>query len=316
MIFFFFYFFLFHFVFVHYKIFQPKHHPKVDLLNPPMFKLIPLQPLRRILPKCTASPTCTFIRSLVHSKDTKTRLQREKDEQKKRRLRQELKFKSLENPIDHPLHMPIAEALNTIRSFEVGKPAEKTTITCNLYVRQEQGAAPLNGTVDIPFPINKKTKPLVFTTHHSIIEELLSLVDPQFLGGKELIDKFVNQELLPNDFTHVFATSEMESQLRAVARILGPAGLQPTKKKGTVTDDPQAIANILRSYQIKQKDSHITFTVGNATFSDFQIMSNLKAVSDVIFSQIDPNASKKTRLGYCFISSANSPGLVIDFKQD
>lgn len=108
-----------------------------------MFRLIPLQHIRRVLPTCTTSPTATFIRTLVHFKETKTQLQREKDKQKKRKLRQELKFKSLENPIDHPLHMPIAEALNTIRSFEVGKPADKSTITCNLYVRQEQGAAPL-----------------------------------------------------------------------------------------------------------------------------------------------------------------------------
>ncbi|KAI5956357.1 hypothetical protein KGF54_000832 [Candida jiufengensis] len=277
-----------------------------------MFRLIPRQPIiRHVLHSVKLSQ-----RTLVHTKEIKTQLQREKDKQKKRKLRQELKFKSLENPIEHPLHMPIAEALNTIRSFEVGKPVDKTTITCHLYVRQEQGAHPINGTVDIPYPVNKKTKPLIFTTQQSMISEIEPLVGSENIGGKELIDKFINQELLPSDFTHVFATSEMESQLRSVARILGPAGLQPTKKKGTVTDDPHSITNILRSFQIKQKDSNITFSVGNCTFSDFQIMSNLKAVSDVIFSQIDPNASKKTRLGYCYITTANSPGLVIDFKQE
>lgn len=115
-------------------------------------------------------------------------------------------------------------------------------------------------------------------------------------------------------FTHAFATQEMAPHLKSVARILGRAGLQPTAKKGTITDDVNTILDVMRSFQIKQKENHISFPVGNCTFSDSQIMSNLKAISDEIHSKIDANTTKKTRLGYCYIGTANSPGLVIDFK--
>ncbi|AOW29449.1 hypothetical protein MG5_03966 [Candida albicans P57072] len=269
-----------------------------------MFKYIPA---RSILPYRTS------IRTAVTSKDLKTHLQKEKDKEKKRKLRQELKFNALDNPIDHPLHMPIAKALNILRSLEVGKPADKTTISCNIYVRQEQGAAPISGKVDIPFPVQRKTKPVVFTTQQPVIEELKKAGIETF-GGRELLDKFINQELTPDMFTHAFATQEMAPHLKSVARILGRAGLQPTAKKGTITDDVNTILDVMRSFQIKQKENHISFPVGNCTFSDSQIMSNLKAISDEIHSKIDANTTKKTRLGYCYIGTANSPGLVIDFK--
>ncbi|CAX41388.1 mitochondrial ribosomal protein, large subunit, putative [Candida dubliniensis CD36] len=266
-----------------------------------MFKYVPT----RSIPAYTSS-----IRTAV---TLRSNLQKEKDQAKKRKLRQELKFNALDNPIDHPLHMPIAKALNILRSLEVGKPADKTTISCNIYVRQEQGAAPIQTKVDIPFPVQRKTKAVVFTTQQPVIEELKKAGIETF-GGRDLLDKFLNQELTPDLFTHAFATQEMEPHLKAVARILGPAGLQPTAKKGTVTDDINTILDVIRSFQIKQKDNHISFPVGNCTFSDAQIMSNIKAISDKIYSKIDPNATKKTRLGYCYIGTANSPGLVIDFK--
>ncbi|KAI3404120.2 hypothetical protein KGF56_003020 [Candida oxycetoniae] len=255
-------------------------------------------------------------RFVSYDKESKTLLHQERGREKKRRLRKELKFNALENPAEHPLHMDIATALNTIRSFELGKPLKKTNITCSLYARQEQGAAPINANLNLPFPVNKKNNPLLFTTHQGVMEELESLIPRENMGGKELLDRFINQELLPGDFTHAFATCEMEPHLKSVSRILGPAKLQPTKKKGTVTDDLSVIRNILSSYQIKQRDFHISFTAGDCSFSDFQIISNLKAISDAIYRQIDPKASKKTRLGHCFITSANSPGLVIDFKNE
>lgn len=264
----------------------------------------------RSLPARRVLPFRTSVRTIVHSKEEKSRLQKEKDKEKKKQLKDELKFKALEDPIDHPLHMPILKALRILRAIEVGRP---TTISCSIYVRQEQGAAPLQAKVDIPFPVKRKTNPVVFTSHPHVVEEMKK-AGILTVGGKDLIEKFVSQELLPSAFTHAFATPEMVPYLKSVARILGPAGLQPTAKKGTVTDDAKAILDVVNSFQIRQRDNNISFPVGDCSFSDVQILSNLKAVSDAIYSKIDPNAKKRTRLGYCYMTTARSPGLVIDFK--
>ncbi|CAK9441595.1 mitochondrial 54S ribosomal protein uL1m [Lodderomyces beijingensis] len=253
--------------------------------------------------------------AVTQSKEARDETRRQKDKEKKRKLKEELKFQNMEDLPDHPLHMSIADALNTIRSINIGKPAEKTNIACNLFVRQEQGASPINETINIPFPVSKKTKPVVFTSDAGFIEELKDVVDPQHIGGRELLAKFSEGKLDASAFTHAFATSDMEKDLKSVARILGPAGLMPSKKRGTVTDSPSDVLKIVRSFQIKQKNGHVSFLVGNCTFSDYQIMKNLKAISDAIHKTIDdPSTKKKTRTGHCYISSAHSPSLVIDFK--
>ncbi|EMG47720.1 MRPL1 54S ribosomal protein L1 [Candida maltosa Xu316] len=267
----------------------------------------------RYIPVNKVFPFRILIRSLAQAKTVKTDAQRQKDKERKYKLKQEMKMKELENPIDHPLHMPIAQALNIVRSFEVGKPVDKTTIACTISVVQEQGATPLSGTVNIPFPVQRKTKPVVFTSNQSIVEEL-KRHNITTVGGKDLLEKFASGEISTEGFTHAFATVEMAPQLKTVARVLGPAGLQPTAKKGTIVNNVAAIMQIISSFQYKQKENHISFPVGDCSFSDAQIMANLKAVSDSIHSQIDPNANKKTRLGYCFMTTARSPGLVIDFN--
>ena len=262
----------------------------------------------------TTTTTFTQSRSIVHqSKEDKAQQIQDRNKEKKKKLREELKMKALDEPINHPLHMSIAEALNTIRSFEVGKPVDKSNISCNIYVRQEQGATPINCMLEVPHPVNVRTKPLVFTTQQQVIDDLSPHMNPEHIGGKDLVNKFLSQELSPSDFTHGFATSEFESQLKPLGRILGPLGLIPTKKKGTVIDDASEILNVLRAFRIRQRDGTISFVAGNCTFSDQQVMENLKAISDAIHAQIDPKAVKKTKLGYCYIRSANSPGLVIDF---
>jgi ribosomal protein L1 len=255
----------------------------------------------------------TTVRTIVRKSDAKARLQRQKDLEKKRQIRAEIKFNAMEENPEHPLHMSIQEALRVLRAFEAGKTPDKTTISCQLYVRQELGATPIQTKVDMPFPINRKTNPIVFTSQ-SHVAQAMKQAGIQNVGGKELLEKFVTKEMIPAGFTHAFATTEMTPYLKSVARILGPAGLQPTAKKGTVTDNINDILDVVNSFHIKQKDGSIAFPVGNCGFTDVQIMSNLKAISDAIHSKIDPEAKKKTRLSNCYITTSRSPGLVIDFK--
>ena len=122
-------------------------------------------------------------------------------------MRQELKFNALDNPIDHPLHMPIAKALNILRSLEVGKPADKTTISCNIYVRQEQG---LHQSWEKSISHSRAKKNQTSRLHHpAASNRRVEKAGIETFGGRELLDKFINQELTPDMFTHAFATQEM-----------------------------------------------------------------------------------------------------------
>ncbi|CAI5760105.1 unnamed protein product [Candida verbasci] len=236
--------------------------------------------------------------------------------ERKRKIKSDLKFKELDNLPKHPLYMPISQALNYLRSFEIGRPSKSTNIICTLFIKGEQGAIPISGTINIPFPPYRKIKPIIFTSNNEVKEVLSKTNLDIMIGGNELVDKFLSQELTPDLFTHAFATPELERHLKTnLGRILGPSGLQPTAKKGTVTDDPNKILQVLNSFQIRQKDSKIDFPIGNCDFNDYQIISNLKSISEYINKIIDdPNVVKKNKLGYCYISTGRTPPLVIDFK--
>ena len=143
------------------------------------------------------------------------------------------------------------------------------------------------------YPIPRAKKNQTSRLHHpAASNRRVEKAGIETFGGRELLDKFINQELTPDMFTHAFATQEMAPHLKSVARILGRAGLQPTAKG----DYNRRRKHHPRRHEIvpdQTKGKPHLLPVGNCTFSDSQIMSNLKAISDEIHSKIDANTTKR-----------------------
>ncbi|RLV90830.1 54S ribosomal protein L1 mitochondrial [Spathaspora sp. JA1] len=224
-----------------------------------------------------------------------------------------VKQKKYNSPVtSHPLYMEIPQALRYLRAFQVGQPLVKQSIYLQLSLNQEKGAHPLNGSIQFPHPV-VEFEPIVFTTQADKIEELKKN-GVKYVGGAELIEQIKLKEVSIDSLTHAFATPEIVDKLKPVARMLGPKGLLPNVKKGTVTDDINKMFQLSGQLPFKQKDVLLNCIIGNCNFSDLQILENLHAASKAIYGSIDPKATKKTKVGIARLHTFQSPGIAVEFE--
>jgi ribosomal protein L1 len=233
-----------------------------------------------------------------------------KETQRKQELRKMARKRSLAraNPEKSPYHMDIPTALRYLRASEVGRSPLDSVISITTGVVAPKGNPKLSGSISFPKPL-KETKILVFTTveeQHEIIGAVVSKI-----GGLELIEEV--KKGMDLDYDMAFATPEMVQHLNPVARILGPKGLMPTVKKGTVAENLfDLIKSQAGSSPFRQKTEQISLPIGRVNFSDDEIIKNLveakKALERAISEQ---KVKRQSILGQTVISSTHGPGMII-----
>lgn len=237
-----------------------------------------------------------------HRKDPKVILQR--ISRKKQRCKRPAEL--------NPLYMDIPLAMKYMRAAEVGNPSKRTTLSLHVTIIPEKGVSPLQGLVALPKPI-KETRALILTENSEQIQKLEASSYTYKLGGHDLIDE-ISQGLSLDGFTHCFATPEILSALKPIQRTLGVAGLMPTVKKGTVSDDVfKLVENSAGHLSFRLKGYNLAIPVGRCDFTDEDIIRNIKAVADHV-NTCQPAGNKKHIVGRCSFSSTNGPSVVIDFK--
>lgn len=227
---------------------------------------------------------------------------------------QRKKTKHKQPPQSLPLYMEVPQAMKFLRAAEVGQPAKKTTIAVQLMVIPEKGSTPLQGKIFFPKPI-KDNKVLVFTLDDNTRAEINKLDNTIVVGGSGLIEQIQLGELDIGKFNQSYATPEMVPMLRPIARALGPKGLMPTAKRGTVSESVvQLLEENFGAFNFKQKGNLLSIPVGRCDFSDEEIIRNLQAASDAVYACQPPGTKKPNLIGQCYISSTLGPAMVIDFK--
>lgn len=239
-----------------------------------------------------------------------------KDQLKKREIRRfaQRKAAAKKSPKDHPLYMPIPLALRFLRAAEVGQPQSQQTISLTAAVIAERGVSPLAGSVSFAKPL-KDVKIAVFSTDEEQLKVAREKFNCHLVGGTELIEKIKSGEVAV-DFDKAFATPEVAPALTSqLARILGPRGVLPTVKKGTVAADiGPLVQKSLGSMPFRQRGNCISMAVGKSNFTDRQILENIIATQQAVKDAIANQASKKpSLLGKATLSSTHGPGIVIDF---
>lgn len=227
---------------------------------------------------------------------------------------QRKKTKHKQPPQLHPLYMDVSRAMKYLRAAEVGQPSKKTTVSIQLMVIPEKGSTPLQGKIFFPKPI-KENKVLVFTLADNTRAEINQLDESIVVGGSELIEQIQLGELDISKFNQSYATPEVVPLLRPIARTLGPKGLMPTAKRGTVSEGVvQLLEENFGAFNFKQKGNLLSIPVGRCDFSDEEIIRNIQAASDVVYGCQPPGTKKPNLIGQCYISSTLGPAMVIDFK--
>ena len=193
-----------------------------------------------------------------------------------------------------------------------GKPAnfdESVDMAIRLGVNPKHADQMVRGTVALPHGVGKEVKVLVFAKGEKEKEAREAGAD--FVGAEELVEKITGGW---TDFDKAIATPDMMGTVGRLGKVLGPRGLMPNPKVGTVTFDVSRAVKELKAGRVEfkvDKTGIVHTTVGKISFSADQLKENVMALMDTII-RAKPSSSKGTYLKSVAISTTMGPGIKLD----
>jgi len=223
---------------------------------------------------------------------------------KSRRLREGLKS------VDRERLYALSEAVQLLQSLPPAKFDESVDIALNLGVDPKHADQMVRGAIVLPHGTGRSVRVLVFARGEKEKEAREAGAD--YVGGEELAKRIQEDGWL--DFDRVIATPDMMSVVGRLGRILGPRGLMPNPKLGTVTPDVARAVAENKAGKIEyrvDKNGIIHAPVGKRSFEASQIVENASALIDAVL-RARPAAAKGTYLKKVSLSTTMGPGLRID----
>ncbi len=204
---------------------------------------------------------------------------------------------------------PLAAAVDVIKKAAVSKFDETIEIAVNLGLDMTLSDQQVRGAVSLPAGTGKTLKVLVFAKADKA--EIAKQAGADIVGGEELIDK-INGGF--QDFDRVIATPDMMVVVSKLGKVLGPRGLMPNPKLGTVTPDVATAVKAAKGGQVQFKNDKagvVHAGIAKASFKAADITENVKAFIKALESH-KPTSLKKEYIKKISLSSTMGPGLNID----
>ena len=204
----------------------------------------------------------------------------------------------------------VEEAVSIIKKTANAKFDETIEAHIKLGVDGRHADQQVRGAVVLPHGTGKKVKVLVFAKGDKVEEAQAAGAD--FVGGQELVPKIQNEGWL--DFDVVVATPDMMGVVGRLGRVLGPKGLMPNPKAGTVTMDVTKAVNDIKAGKIEyrlDKTNIIHVPVGKASFTEEQLADNFHTLMGAIV-KAKPAAAKGQYLKSVTITSTMGPGIKLN----
>ncbi|MGI9462135.1 MAG: 50S ribosomal protein L1 [Alphaproteobacteria bacterium] len=203
----------------------------------------------------------------------------------------------------------LADAVEVIKKTAVAKFDETIEIAVNLGLDMNVSEQQVRGAVVLPAGTGKTLKVLVFAKADKAAAAKKAGAD--IVGGEELVEK-INGGW--QDFDRVIATPDMMVVVSKLGKVLGPRGLMPNPKLGTVTPDVATAIQSAKGGEVQFKNDKagvVHAGIGKASFKPNQIIDNVKAFIKALESY-KPSGLKKDYIKKVFLSSTMGPGLAID----
>ena len=220
------------------------------------------------------------------------------------------KYQDAVKNFDKAAQYDVAEAISLVKKNATAKFDE----TIELHIRTgcdgRHAEQQIRGAVVLPHGTGKTVKVLVFAKGTKVDEALAAGAD--FVGGEELIPRIQNEGWL--DFDVVVATPDMMGVVGRLGRVLGPKGLMPNPKAGTVTMDVTKAVNDIKAGKIEyrlDKTNIIHVPVGKASFTEEQLADNFHTLMGAIV-KAKPAAAKGQYLKSVTITSTMGPGIKLN----
>ena len=212
--------------------------------------------------------------------------------------------------VDRATQYDPAEAIGLVKKTATAKFDETVEVHIRTGCDGRHAEQQIRGAVVLPNGTGKTVKVLVFAKGAKLDEAQAAGAD--FVGGDELIPKIQNEGWL--DFDVVVATPDMMGVVGRLGKVLGPKGLMPNPKAGTVTMDVTKAINDIKAGKIEyrlDKSNIIHVPVGKASFSEEALAENYKALMDAIM-KAKPSALKGQYLKSITLATTMGPGVKID----
>ncbi|WIY83162.1 50S ribosomal protein L1 [Propionimicrobium sp. PCR01-08-3] len=201
------------------------------------------------------------------------------------------------------------EAIAIIKKFPAGGFDESIEVSMRLGVDPRKADQMVRGTVNLPNGTGKTARVLVFAQGAKATEALEAGADE--VGSDELIEKVGAGYL---DFDAVVATPDLMGKVGRLGRVLGPRGLMPNPKTGTVTMDVTKAVSDIKGGKIEfrvDRHGNLQFIVGKASFTEQALLENYRAAMDEV-SRLKPNTSKGRYVRKITVSTTMGPGVPVD----
>jgi len=217
--------------------------------------------------------------------------------------------KALEQ-VDAKQHYALNSAVEVLAKFPKAKFNETVEVAFKLGVDPKQSDQMVRGTVPLPHGSGKTVKVLVFA-RNGAAADAAKAAGAEFVGYEDLIKKCVEGW---TDFDVAIATPEAMVEVRKLGKVLGPRGLMPNPKTGTVTEDTAKAVGEVKAGRVEfklDKNGNVAVPVGKFSFPENQLIENGTAVIEAVVRSRPPTAKGRFVEGMT-LSATMSPGLHVD----
>ncbi len=203
----------------------------------------------------------------------------------------------------------LEEAVQSLKKFEPTKFDQTVTLSLRLGVDPRQSDQMVRGTCPLPHGSGKLVRVLVFAEGSAA--EAARAAGAEYVGFKDMIEKCVGGF---QDFDVAIATPAAMAEVRKLGKVLGPRGLMPNPKTGTVTDDTAKAIREVKAGRVEfklDKNGNVAVPVGKFSFDAAQLVENGKAVIDAIV-KARPSAAKGKFVDNIALAATMTPGIKVD----
>lgn len=223
------------------------------------------------------------------------------------------RFRAVSEKVDRAARYPLDAAIDLVKGSATAKFDETVELAARLGVDPRHSEQQIRGTIVLPHGTGKKVRVLVIAKGEK--EKEASEAGADMVGSSEYVEKIQSGW---TDFDAMIATPDMMKEVGKLGKILGPRGLMPNPKSGTVTFDVGQAVREVKAGRIQyrtDKTGNVHVPVGKASFDQAQLAENIRTVISEL-QRAKPSSSKGTYWKSLTVSSTMGPGVRVDVQAE
>ena len=220
------------------------------------------------------------------------------------------KYQAVAQLVDKSKVYTVEEAVALVKKTSTTKFDSTVAVSMRLNINTRKADQQVRGTVILPAGTGKDVRVVAIT---SKVDEALK-AGANYAGGKELLEKIVNEKWF--DFDVMCATPEMMGEIGKNGRVLGPKGLMPNPKTGTVGPDIAKMVSELKAGKVEyrtDKDGNVNVPVGKVSFDEDKLAANVKTLINQIL-KVRPATVKGNYVLSCHVVTTMGPSIKVQFN--